>query len=206
MLLILVCVCSFICLFVLGVVVSLSLSHLCGLNIFLYVFKYVCFLWAKARATMLFCKCSSFLDSSGGDYNFMGNIFAQFPISHKFSFTFYVCVFVFSFQFFIVLTLSLRKCPKGLSFFMSHFCFYVTVYSEQDGELSRLWNGECDLYWPQNCYVIGPDSEKWACVYINNMHVYAEWMCLCGCLRCDCWFLVWWCEKWDLNSRLRLLW
>lgn len=75
---------------------------------------------------MLFCKCSSFLDSSGGGYNLMGNIFAQFPISHKFSFTFCVGVILLFCLFFIVIISCLRKYPTGLSFLFFLFsCFFL---------------------------------------------------------------------------------
>lgn len=121
--------------------------------------------WAKAGETMLFSKCSSFLYSSGGDYNFMGNLFAQFPISHKFSFTSF-CVFViwFFFVFFYYHFCAWGKYRQVfLSFSLFHLFYYflnLTVYLERDEELSRFWNGECDLHWPQNCYVSGPDSCK----------------------------------------------
>lgn len=89
----------------------------------------------------------------GRDYNFMGNIFAQFPVSHKFSFTFCVGVILFFSLFLVFYCYSIVPEEKNrqvflfidsvfvfwlLLLFYFLFVFYITVYSERDEALSRL--------------------------------------------------------------------
>lgn len=143
---------------------------------------------------MLFCKCSSFLDFSGGDYNLMGNIFAQFPISHMFSFTFCVTVILF-FSLFFFLLLFLAWGNIWQVFFLLLFIIFISLFIQsamRNSAGSEMENVTCiDL---ETVTWLDQAVER-VRVCANNMHVYAEWMCKCRHFWCDCWFLFWRCEK-----------
>lgn len=89
------------------VLLCLSESVVLTLCFYIHVCLMCYFFLGQKRVTMLFSKCSSFLDSSVGGYNFMGNIFAQFPMCHKLSF--FPFVLPLFFLSFFVLVMCLRK-------------------------------------------------------------------------------------------------
>lgn len=80
--------------------------------------------------TMLFSKCSSFLDSNVGGYNFMGNIFAQFPMCHKlflFPFVLLCCCF---FCFFCSSNVPEEITSRCFLFFI--FCLFDCLFRAED--------------------------------------------------------------------------
>lgn len=108
----------------LGVVVSLSMSHL---SWSLHVFKYVLFCFGPKQG--LFSKCSSFLDSSGERLQLHGKHFCT--ISRKSQVFFYLlcwCDFIlFSvFVFYCYSIVPEEKTDRSF-FLLIQFCFLVVV-------------------------------------------------------------------------------